>query len=168
MKIRTVSLRYEGAERFVGTTGTGRTYVYGDDIEGNEHSPVESVVASLAACTAMDVISILNKKRQVVDRYDVEARAEQRMEYPQVLLEVEVIHDVEGPILLEHALRHAIELSATKYCPISAMLSAGPTEIHHRFRLKATGLDKRESEGLVIVTGPFRRPEVVEPLGSSA
>jgi putative redox protein len=139
VKIRTVSLRYEGAERFVGTTGTGRGYVYGDEIEGNEHSPVESVVASLAACTAMDVIAILNKKRQVVDRYDVE-----------------------GPILLEHALRHAIELSATKYCPISAMLSAGPTEIHHRFRLRCTGLDKRESEGLVVVTGPFRRPEIVD------
>jgi putative redox protein len=161
VKIRTVSLRYEGAERFAGKTGTGRDYVFGDEIGANEYSPVESIVASLAACTAMDVISILNKKRQVIDRYDVEARAEQRTEYPQVLLEVEVVHDVEGPILVEHALRHAIELSATRYCPISAMLSSGATEIHHRFRLKATGLDKRESEGLVIVTGPFRRPEVV-------
>jgi putative redox protein len=162
VKIRTASFRYEGAERFAGSTATGRTYVFGDDADKNEYSPMETIVASLATCTAMDVISILNKKRQSIDRYVVEARAEQRTEYPQVLTSVEVVHDIEGPIVLESALRHAIELSATKYCPVSAMLSSGATEIHHRFRLKCTGLDKHESEGLVVVTGPFRRPEIVE------
>lgn len=146
----------------MGTTGTGRSYDFGDVIETNEYSPVESVVASLAACTAMDVIGILVKKRQVVDRYDVEARAEQRTEYPQVLTTIEVIHNVEGPVLLEAAVRRAVELSATKYCPVSAMLSAGATEIQHRFRMRATGLDPHEAEGLVVVTGPFRRPDVVE------
>jgi putative redox protein len=162
VRLRTASLRHQGGERFAGTTGTGRSYSFGDDREANQYSPVESVVASLAACTAMDVMAILVKKRQVVDRYDVEARAEQRDEYPQVLTTIEVVHDVEGPVLLEQAVRRAIELSATKYCPVSAMLSAGLTEIHHRYRMHCTGLDEKRAEGLVVVTGPFRRPDAVE------
>jgi putative redox protein len=155
MKVRTATLRHEGGERFVGSTGTGRSIAFGNDVAANEYSPVESIVASLAACTAMDVISILAKKRQVVERYEVEARAEQRSEYPQILTRIEVTHVVEG------AVRRAIELSATKYCPVNAMLSAGATEVHHRFRMRSTGPEPKEAEGEVIVTGPFRRPDAL-------
>jgi putative redox protein len=161
VKIRTVRLRHEGEQRFSGTTGTDRSIVFGESIPANEYSPVESVVASLAACTAMDVILILEKKRQVIERYEVEARAEQRMEYPQVLTRVDLTHVVEGPGVLEEAVRRAIELSATKYCPISAMLSSGATEIHHRFRTRSTGPDRTEAEGEVVVTGPFQPPTVL-------
>jgi putative redox protein len=161
VKIRTVTLRHDGGERFAGQTGSGRSIVFGEAVPGNEYSPVESIVASLAACTAMDVISILGKKRQVIDRYEVEARAEQRTEYPQVLTLIEVTHIVEGTVVLEGAVRRAIELSATKYCPVNAMLSAGATEVHHRFRMRCTGLEPKEAEGEVLVTGPFRPPDVV-------
>jgi putative redox protein len=161
VKIRTVTLRHEGGERFTGTTGTRRSIVFGDVVAANEYSPVESIVASLAACTAMDVISILAKKRQVIEVYEVEARAVQRTEFPQVLTLVEVTHIVEGTVVLEGAVRRAIELSATKYCPVNAMLSSGATEIHHRYRMRCTGLEPKEADGEVIVTGPFRRPDVL-------
>ena len=161
MKFRTVTLVHQGGESFSGKTGTGRSYVFGDLLGKNEYSPVESVVASLAGCTGMDVIAILLKKRQVVERYEIETQALQRTEYPQVLTEIEVVHVVEGPVVLEQAVRRAIELSATKYCPVNAMLSAGATEIRHRYRMKCTGLEPKEAEGLVVVTGPFRRPDVV-------
>lgn len=142
-------------------TGTGRTLAYGGDVERGEASPVESILTSLAGCTAMDVLPILEKKRQVVDRYVVEARAEQRDAYPQVFAVIELLHVVEGSVVLEAAVRRAIELSATKYCPVSAMLSAGATEIHHRYRMRCTGAEPKEAEGEVVVTGPYRRPEVV-------
>jgi putative redox protein len=161
VKLRTVSIRHEGGERFVATTGTGRTVDFGDSIERNEYSPVESIVASLVACSAMDVISILAKKRQQIDSYIIEARAEQRDAYPQVLTRVDIVHILEGTVVLEHAVRRAIELSATKYCPVSAMLSSGATEIHHSYRMRCTGLGPKEAEGEVIVTGPFRPPDVV-------
>jgi len=70
--------------RFVATTGTGRSVVFGDDRETNEYSPVETVLAALAACSAMDVVSILAKKRQVVTSYRIEVDGDQRDEYPQV------------------------------------------------------------------------------------
>ena len=161
MRIRSAELRHEGGLRFSATTGTGRTVQFGDEVAINEYSPVESVVVSLAACSAMDVIGILEKKRQVIDSYAIEVRAEQRDEYPQVLTRAEVTHIIEGTVVLEQAVRRAIELSATKYCPVSAMLSAGATEIHHRFRMRCSGPTPKEAEGEVIVTGPYRRSEIV-------
>jgi putative redox protein len=147
--------------RFRATTGSGRTLVFGDNAEANEYSPVETVAASLAACTAMDIVSILAKKRQVLTSYMVETRADQRDEYPQVFTRVDVIHVLEGTVLVEEAVRRAIELSASKYCPVNAMISAGATEVHHGFRMRSTGARPTEASGEVIVTGPDRRADIV-------
>jgi putative redox protein len=160
-RVRRATLIHEGGTRFVATTGTTRTIVLGDAIERNELSPVETVVVSLAACSAMDVIAIAAKKRQQISRYEIHVEAEQREAYPQILTRAEIVHDVEGPGVEEAAIRRAIELSATKYCPVNAMLSAGETEVHHRYRVRNTGPEPFEAEGEVVVTGPYRRPDVV-------
>ena len=160
-RLRTASLEHEGGMRFAATTGTGRTIVYGDQPPAGELSPVETVTVSLAACSAMDVISIAQKKRQQISRYRIHVQARQRDEYPQILIWAEVIHEVEGPVVEEAAIRRAIELSATKYCPVNAMLSAGATEVHHRYVVRNTGPEPFEADGEVVVTGPYRRPEVV-------
>jgi putative redox protein len=152
---------HEGGERFRGVTGTGREMTFGDVAESNEYSPVETIVSALAACSAMDVISIARKKRQAIERYEVHGVGEQRDEYPQVLTEVTVTHEVWGPDLSEAAIRRAIELSATKYCPVNAMVSAGATQVHHRYMIHATGDAPFEAEGEVVVTGPYRRPDVI-------
>ena len=160
-RLRTATLVHEGGMRFVATTGTTRTIVYGDAFDRGELSPVETLVVCLAACSGMDVAPIAAKKRQVVDRYEIRVAAVQRDEYPQVLTRVDVTHVVEGPVIEEAAIRRAIELSATKYCPVNAMLSAGATEVHHRFALRNTGVQPFEAEGEVVVTGRYRRPDIV-------
>jgi putative redox protein len=160
-RIRTAVVTHEGGDRFQATTGTGRTLVFGDEPEANEHSPVELLAAAVAACSAMDVVSILAKKRQVVTSYMVESRGDQRDEYPQVFTRMDVVHVLEGTVLLEAAVRRAIQLSASKYCPVNAMLSAGATEVHHSFRMRCTGREPNEASGEVIVTGPNRRPDIV-------
>jgi putative redox protein len=159
MRERRAVLTYRGGTRFVGRTGTSREIVFGDAADLNEHSPVELVAAALAACSGMDVASILEKKRQVVDSYTVTVEAVQREEYPQVLTRIELLHDVAGPDVTERDVRRCIELSATKYCPVNAMLSAGATEIHHRYRVRGTGERPFEVSGEVLVTGPFLRPD---------
>jgi len=160
-RVRSASIVHEGGMRFVATTGTKRAIVYGDTIEQGELSPVETVAVSLGACSAMDVISIAIKKRQRISAYRVNVEATQRDEYPQVLIQAIVTHEVEGPVVEEAAIRRAIELSATKYCPVNAMLSAGATEVHHRYRVINTGIEPYTAEGEVVVTGPFRRPDIV-------
>ncbi len=147
--------------RFVATTGTTRTIVHGDDHAANELSPVETLVVNLGACSAMDVVSIAAKKRQQITRYQVHVDGTQRDEYPQILTSITVTHEVEGPKVEVAAIRRAIELSALKYCPVSAMLSAGATRIHHRFMIRNTGPEPFEMEGEAAVTDPFRRPDPI-------
>jgi putative redox protein len=158
---RNATLVHEGGARFVATTGSKRTIVYGDTIERGELSPVETLMVSLAACSGMDVWPISTKKRQKISRYEIRVEATQRDEYPQVLTRVDVTHVVEGPAVEEAAIRRAIELSATKYCPVSAMLSAGATEVHHGYIVRNTGPQPFDAEGEVVVTGPYRRPDIV-------
>ncbi|MBI2757146.1 MAG: OsmC family protein [Chloroflexi bacterium] len=85
--------------------------------------PVELVAISLAGCTAMDVISILTKKQQVVTSFDVKVHAERADDYPKVITRAVLEYIVVGHHLDEAALIRAIELSMTKYCPVHAMLS---------------------------------------------
>ncbi len=124
-------------------------------------SPVETVLSALAACSAMDVVSIMSKKRQTVTGYWVDVVGLQRDEYPQVYSEVFVTHEVEGRDLSEAAIRRAIELSATKYCPVSAMIAAGATVVHHRYKIRSEGGVDYAVEGEVLSTGPYSRPDII-------
>ena len=158
--IRTAVLEHVGELDFRSITGTGRTIDFGE-VERGFLSPVETVLDALGACTAMDVISIARKKRQRVESYLVHVRGDQRTEYPQVFTEIDVVHEMTGPGLSEAAIRRSIELSATKYCPVSAMISAGATVVHHRYLIHSTGITGYEAEGEVIATGPYARPDVL-------
>jgi putative redox protein len=136
------------------TAGSGFSIVMdADDTDApaTAATPREAMLAALAGCTAMDVASILRKKRQRASRYRLSVVGETRQErHPHVFTRIVVEHHVEGQVEAS-ALRRAIELSATRYCPVSAMLSATVT-IEHRYRL---GRDAGDDEtGLVAVTGP--------------
>ena len=158
--IRTAVLEHVGGTDFRSTTGTGRSIDFGE-AERGFLSPVETVLVALGACSAMDVISIAVKKRQAVASYRIHVRGDQRDAYPQVFTEIDVVHEVTGEGLSEAAIRRSIELSATKYCPVNAMISAGATVVHHRYVIHLTGMAAYEAEGEVIATGPYARPEII-------
>ena len=158
--IRTAVLEHVGALDFRASTGTGRLIDFGD-AERGFLSPVETVLVALGSCSAMDVISIATKKRQAVDAYRIHLRGDQRAEYPQVFTEIDVTHEITGRNISEAAIRRSIELSATKYCPVSAMISAGATVVHHRYRIHSTGATTYDAEGEVIATGPYARPDIL-------
>ncbi len=84
--------------------------------------PMELMAVSLAGCTAMDVISILLKKKQSVTAFEVKVHAQRAEEHPKVFTHAVITYVVTGHNLDEQALRRSIELSATKYCPAQAML----------------------------------------------
>lgn len=85
--------------------------------------PMQLLLASLASCTGMDVVSILRKMRQPVEEYRIEVAAEQAKDHPKVFTSITIKHIVTGDVD-EERLAHAIELSNIKYCPASAMLGA--------------------------------------------
>lgn len=84
--------------------------------------PMEMIAIGLAGCTAMDVISILSKKRQEVTAFEVVVHAGRAAEHPKVFTEAIIEYQVSGHNLDEQALLRAMELSAVRYCPAQAML----------------------------------------------
>ena len=146
---------------FVAEPSSGHVIAFDERKSNQGGSPVETVLAALAVCTAMDVISIASKKRQAITTYEVEASGSQRDEYPQIYTEIDLVHVFRGNGLSEAALRRSIELSATKYCPVSAMISAGATVVHHRYRIRSDRERSSEAAGLVISTGPYQRPDIL-------
>lgn len=160
--IKSVDLRHGGGMRFAASPSSGHPIAF-DDRESNQGgSPVETVLSALGSCSAMDVISIVEKKRQAVTAYEIHVTGSQRDEFPQVFTEIEVVHEVTGTDLSEAAIRRAIELSATKYCPVNAMLSAGATVVHHRYVIHSGGAKPFEASGEVVATGPYARPDVID------
>src|SRR5262245_2388974 len=105
--------------RVVARTDAGHAVAMELD-EPDGPNPVETLLASLAGCTGMDVIGILRKKRQAAVAYEVIVDGDRTEEHPRVFTAVRVEHRVRGAVEPE-ALRRSIELSATKYCPVSAM-----------------------------------------------
>ena len=158
---KAVRLEHRGGMRFHAEPSSGHPYDFDDRESNTGGSPVETVLAALASCSAMDIVSIAGKKRQAITSYSLDVTGDQRDEYPQVFSEITIVHVLEGTDLSEAAIRRAIELSATKYCPVNAMISAGATIVHHRYRIRSTGAHAYEHESEVLATGPYRRADVI-------
>lgn len=108
--------------------GVAFTLDSGKDVQ--HPTPVELILAAVAACTAMDVIAILRKKRQAVVGYEVISRGARREEHPRVFTRIEVLHRLRGKDLSAVAIEEALRLSETKYCSVNAMLEKTVTIVH--------------------------------------
>jgi putative redox protein len=96
--------------------------------------PLELFAVGLAGCTGMDVISILEKKRQPVKSFEVRVRADQAAEHPRVFTKVLIEYVVTGAGVDREAVARAVSLSETRYCPAQAMLRAA-TPIESRITI---------------------------------
>ena len=113
--------------------GSGYTLPLGAEAEvgglNDGFRPLELFAVGLAGCTGMDVISILQKKRQPVKAFEVRVHAEQAEEHPHVFTRVLVEYVVTGAGVEREAVERAVSLSDTKYCSAQAMLrKAAPIE----------------------------------------
>ena len=120
-------VHWKGRLTFTGQADSGFTLPLGSEVEkgGDDDGfrPMELLAIGLAGCTAMDVISILSKKRQEVTDFDVQVHAERAAEHPKVFTKAVIEYTVVGRNVDEVAVLRAIELSATRYCPAQAMFS---------------------------------------------
>ena len=91
------------------------------DEPGNGPTPMQLLALSLAACTAMDVLSILVKMRQPVEDFSVEVSGERAEDHPKRFLSVDVTYRLKGA-LDEKKVQRAIQLSETKYCSVEGTL----------------------------------------------
>jgi putative redox protein len=91
-------------------------------------SPLEVFIASGAACSAIDVIEILEKKRQKVTKYTIEVDGDRVPPgtFPRPYTKLKFVHIVEGDAIDEAAVEQAVRLSDEKYCSVIATLRATP------------------------------------------
>lgn len=104
---------------------------------GNGAQPLRLLLLALAGCTAMDVLSILRKKRREVSGLTIEARGFPRKERPRIYERIEVLYTVRGSRLDETAVGRAVELSRDRYCPVMAMVRQAAT-VETRYRIEET------------------------------
>jgi putative redox protein len=96
---------------------------------------METLLVALAGCTGMDVISLLRKMRQTVTGYEVRVSGVQADEHPRVYTSIDVEHVVTGIGLEIGKVERAVELSATRYCPVSATAGAVGS-VRHRATIR--------------------------------
>jgi len=112
---------------FIGTAESGFTIPLGTspDLGGDNDGfrPMELLAIGLAGCTAMDVISILKKKKQEVTGFEVQVHADRAEEHPHVFTKIVIEYIVSGRNVERAAVERAVQLSAEKYCPAQAMFS---------------------------------------------
>ena len=122
--------------RFHADTGGGFSVTIDSGPGRVAPSPVQMLLVSLAGCVAMDVISIVRKQRQRVTGYEVTIEGERRTEHPRSFTRIDVLHRVTGHALDRDGIAHAIELSRTKYCTVSATLDPA-IPVNHRIEIIA-------------------------------
>lgn len=122
-----VTVNWKGDMTFAGETPSGFPVQMdsGSDFGGTNNGPrpMEMIALGLAGCTAMDVISILKKKRQEVTLFDVKMDAPRSQDHPKVFTSAVITYIISGKNISESAVLRAIELTSGKYCPAQFMLS---------------------------------------------
>jgi len=99
--------------------------------------PMELMALGLAGCTGIDVISILQKKRQEVSAFEVRVNTERAAEHPRVWTRVLIEYIVTGKNIDPAAVERAIQLSKEKYCAAQNMLKKA-VSIETRYEIQPT------------------------------
>jgi putative redox protein len=128
----------EDGMRFDVETGSGHHIIL-DAAEQNGGQdagprPMEMLLVALAVCAAMDILSILRKKRQSITGYEVLVHGERAEEHPKVFVDITVEHIFTGHTIQPQAVERAIALTEERYCGASAMLGKA-AKLAHTFRI---------------------------------
>lgn len=140
------TIRWVDGAMFIGETGSGHALVIDGPPDAGGRNiaarPMELLLTGLGACTAFDVVSILQKGRQPVTACTVELDAERAEDVPKVFTRIHIHFIVSGHGLKAAAVERAISLSAEKYCSATIMLRAA-VAITHDFEINEAPLAGR-------------------------
>jgi len=125
--MQTASVQWIGEQKFVAISPSGHAITTDSDRESNTApGAMELLLIALGACTATDIVTILEKKRQKLSFLKVICSGERAAQPPAVWTKLEIVYRVGGDVD-ESALKRAIELSEEKYCSVSATLKKSAT-----------------------------------------
>jgi len=140
--VETIKMEFLGGMLFHGRTPSEHD-IFMDSVpkfEGKDTAPrpMECFIHALAACTGMDVVSILRKMRilDMVKKFEVQVQYERATEHPKVYTKIHVIYYFEAQKGIPHdKVEKACVLSQERYCPASAMLKKAVPEFDYEIKI---------------------------------
>ena len=114
----------------------GHTLISGSSTDGTiaGASPKKLLLASLAGCTGVDVVELLQKMRQPVERIRMEVEAEQTTEHPKIYSVIRMVYHIYGKDIQKKKVEKAINLSQEKLCGVTAMLQKN-SPVEYRYEI---------------------------------
>jgi putative redox protein len=120
--METASVKWVGEQKFAATSPSGHMVALDSDREANTAAgPMEMLLMALGACTATDIVIILEKKRQKLEALEVVCSGERAADPPRVWVKLDVLFRLRGNVD-ESAVKRAVELTEEKYCSVAATL----------------------------------------------
>ncbi len=132
------TVKWIGGKRFVGIDSTNHSVVLSTADEGVGMKPSELLLVALAACTAVDVVDILAKKRMPLEALEISASGVQDADPPWTFRQIHLKYCLKGSGLTDKAVQQAIELSEEKYCSVAATLR-GSAAITYSYEILPDG-----------------------------
>jgi len=130
-------LEWKDGMEFEGMTPSNHKIVLdASEVEGGKNfgpRPMELFIVGLMGCTAMDVVSILNKMRKKIESFRIEVEAEKATEHPKVWTNINIKYILKGENLDDKSVKTAIELSQTKYCSAAATLRRSGANVNYSY-----------------------------------
>ena len=118
----TTTVRWVTGQQYVGTDSTNHSIVLSTQAENVGVKPSDVMLIALAACTAVDVVDILAKKRMLIDSLEIMTTGQQDEDPPWTFRQIDLKYRLSGRGLTEIAVAQAIKLSEEKYCSVAATL----------------------------------------------
>lgn len=113
-------VRWIGGGKFVGVDSTQHSVVLSTTSEGIGMKPSEMLLVALASCTAVDVVSILEKRRKPLASLEILATGEQDADPPWPFRKIHLNYILSGKDITPKDAETAIQLSEEKYCSVAA------------------------------------------------
>ena len=127
--METAIVKWLQNKQFVGIDSSRHSVVLSSQDEGNSVGvkPSDMLLVALGACTAVDVVDILAKKRTPVSSLEIEVRGEQDPEPPWAFRKIHMVYHLRGEGITAAGAEQAIKLSEEKYCCVAATISGVAT-----------------------------------------
>jgi putative redox protein len=130
----TATVRWINGKQFIGIDSTNHSVVLSTPDENVGMKPSDLLLVALSACTAVDVVEILTKKRITLTTFEIAASGEQDSTPPWTFRKIHLLYKLAGKGLTETAVQQAIQLSEEKYCSVASTLR-GVAEITTSYEL---------------------------------
>jgi putative redox protein len=134
-----VNIKYNKNMSFTGENEAGHKTMFDTSSAGGDYesaTPMEILLEAAAACSAIDVVSMLNKRKKTITDFKIEVDGEKRDEHPKIYTKVHMKYTLISPDTQESELERAISLSQEKYCSVSATLKLAGADVTYEYEIK--------------------------------